>query len=140
MMYKHSLSFNGRKHLVDTLIYPEFDYEFDYPNQLSWLKVTNRRYYFLDCVLHSMFKYNLLIFLAMRFTPLSEIEGLRTLNRTRQDVYHVYLTNTEIMDDSFTAYGAYFWNNLNANLREVENSTAFKTALFNLLLNAQISS
>ena len=87
-----------------------------------------------------MFKYNLPIFLAMRFTPLSEIEELRTLGRNRQDMYHVYLTNTEIMDDSFTAYGAYFWNNLNANLREVENSTAFKTALFNLLLNAQISS
>ena len=87
-----------------------------------------------------MFKYNLPIFLAMRFKPLSEIEGLRTLDRNRQDVFHVYLTNTEIMDYYFTVYEAYFWNNLNANLREVENSTAFKTALFNHLLNAQISS
>ena len=174
-MHKHALSFSVRKHLVETLIFPQFDYACVpllncskgvnaklegslnsavrfvfripryfhisyYRNQLLWLKVSHRRLYFLGTLLYSLFTSGLPIFLAIRFTPLNMIEGLRILDRNRWDEYFVHITNTSIMDFSFTVYGAYFWNNLNINLRNLENISTFKSALFNHLLHIQNSS
>ena len=119
-MHKHSLSFNVHKHLVETLIFPQFDYacvpllncsdELNikleralnsairfvfriprffhisyYRNQLCWLKMKYRRQYFLGTALHSIFRTGYPTFLALRFIPLEDIEGLRLIQRNRQD-------------------------------------------------------
>ena len=120
-MNKHALSFNVRKHLVEALIFPHFDYacvplinctEFlnskleralnscirfvykipsffhisSYRNQLCWLKIEQRRLYFLANTLHA-------IVYSGKFISINSMPYLRRSARICNEVLFVATCN-----------------------------------------------
>ena len=69
---------------------PRFFHISFYRNQLSWLNIKYRRQYFLSIALHSIFRTGYPTFLAMRFTPLENIEGLILEKSSRLVFFHYF--------------------------------------------------
>lgn len=117
---------------------PRFLHISSYRNQLNWLKIEQRRLYFLANTLHLLFNSGKPHFLASKFIHLNSMPHLRRSIRLSNEVLLVSTPKTLMFEKSFTIAGAKLWNILGTRITSLNDPIDFKEELFNFLLSYQI--
>ena len=117
---------------------PRFFHISSYRNQLNWLKIEQRRLYFLANALHLIINSGKPYFLACKFIHLNSMPHLRRSIRLSNEVLFVTTPKTVMFEKSFTIAGARLWNSLGTRINTLTDPVVFKEELFNFLLSFQI--
>ncbi|CAG5082095.1 Protein of unknown function [Cotesia congregata] len=106
-----------------------------YYKQLSWLKLSTRRDYFIACLFFKEIRLN---YRQLFGSKLQFLEVAMRRGDIRQDYLKLPMSASNIYDKSFLIQGIRVWNSLPAGLTTVDNLTEFQNRLFVFLLDKDV--
>ena len=108
-----------------------------YRDQLLWLKVKFRRFYFLGCLLYKIVHFKIPAALIPYFKRTDSIKDIRRSKRTVTHTFVVSHSNIVTCQKSFPIAASQLWNKLPQNISNLKNFDSFKLELFNYLVIRQ---
>lgn len=103
-----------------------------YYKQLGWLKISDRRKYFLGCMIFNILKTKTPLYLSQYLVFRDRMLSRDT--RAQTDHLIVPICRTELFKKSFRSAAPQFWNSLPTEIRNMNSLNSFKAKLFTHLL------